>query len=249
MKDNLEPYGFFDFRDNPSVNVEGVTMCMKKVNILDTFPSNTHVVLVEGSVYENNQLLKEGSMLFNNHTYFTIEPVTILLITKKDWKEDCKVIYGLEHLQIIGKNIKTQRKSIILTSGCYDVLHVGHLHTLKEAKTLGDKLIVCLSSDEQIRALKGETRPINKFEDRLNLFKTIECVDYIIPYQEEYIETEETLGKIMKILDPDVWVKGSDYTVQKILEKHPYLRHIHLVPLIENTSTTNIIKKISAHLK
>lgn len=135
-----------------------------------------------------------------------------------------------------------------MTSGCFDILHVGHLNTLKKAKSLGDILVVCLSSDEQIRSLKGESRPINNFEDRLNLFKTIECVDYILPYQEEYIETEETLGSIMKILDPDVWVKGSDYTLEGIKEKHPYLRNIQLLPLIEYRSTTNIIRKIKKSL-
>lgn len=248
-REGLEEYGYFDFRTSASVHLDGIHMEMKRVQDLSDLPKNTHCILIEGSVFKDNSLLKEGTILSPNHLYHLFEPVLILVLEKNDWKEDCKVIYGFEHLRALKQSLDQQKKKLILTSGCYDVLHIGHLHTLKNAKALGDILIVCLSSDEQIRALKGETRPINKFEDRLDLFKTIEYVDYIMPYQEEYIETEETLGKIMKILDPDVWVKGSDYTVQKILEKHPYLRSIHLVPLVENRSTTNIIKKITGRLK
>lgn len=190
--------------------------------------------------------LKEGSLLENNNlsnTYID-QPIQVLCFSKVDWQEDQKIIYSLEHLREVVHTLKANKDSIILTSGCYDILHVGHLHTLKQAKSLGSKLLVCLSSDEQIKALKGTTRPINNSEDRISLFKTIQYVDYIIPYQEKNIETEETLGDIMKLVDADIWVKGSDYIQEKILEKHPYLRKICLIDLVEEKSTTNIIRKI-----
>ena len=104
--------------------------------------------------------------------------------------------------------------------------------------------MVCLSSDEQIKKLKGETRPVNNYWDRINLFKMIECVDYIVLYDEVNNETEETLGEIMKIVDPYVWVKGSDYTAKQIRNKHPYLRDIKILDNVPDLSTTNIIKKI-----
>jgi len=133
-------------------------------------------------------------------------------------------------------------ENIVLTSGCFDIIHKGHIHTLKAARNMGDILMVCLSSDEQIRKLKGEMRPVNRYEDRIDMIKNIECVDYVILYNEE--NDEETLGTIMKIVNPDVWVKGADYTEDEIRKKHPYLKNIRLVETIKGISTTSIIDRI-----
>lgn len=244
VTENLESYDFFEIKEGFTKLIEGVTLSTS-IEVLTN--KNTIQILLEGSLYNEQHVIKEGSILNNTNSYIPLTPIVVLTIAKPDWKEDAKIIHDFEHLKIIKESFVHEK--VILTSGCYDILHVGHLNTLKKAKDLGDILIVCLSSDKQIRALKGETRPINKFEDRLNLFKTIECVDYIFPYEEEYIETEETLGSIMKIIDPDVWVKGSDYTIEGIKEKHPYLRHIQLFPLVENKSTTNIIQRIYSDFK
>jgi isoleucyl-tRNA synthetase len=107
---------------------------------------------------------------------------------------------------------------------------------------------------EIIKTVKGITLvglqyqpifPINNYNDRINLFKTIKYVDYIILYDECNITTEQTLDEIMQIVDPYFWVKGSDYKIEEILKKHPCLKNIKLIDNIENKSTTNIIKKIS----
>jgi len=135
-------------------------------------------------------------------------------------------------------------KKIVLKSGCYDILHVGHIHNLKTAKSLCDTLFVALSSDTQIQKLKGASRPVNTYNDRINVFKTLPYIDYIILYDEENIEKEETLGQIMKIVGPNIWTKGSDYTVEKIVDKHPYLNKVIIIDNVKDKSTTNIIKKI-----
>jgi D-beta-D-heptose 7-phosphate kinase/D-beta-D-heptose 1-phosphate adenosyltransferase len=108
--------------------------------------------------------------------------------------------------------------------------------------------MICLSSDEQIKILKGSDRPINNYKDRIDLFKTISYVDYIILYNEEDIENELTLGNIMKTIDPFYWVKGDDYNQEDIFKKHPYLKNIKLIKNIENKSTTNIINKIKNNI-
>lgn len=245
---HLEEYNYFELKPDTSLSVSGVTINMLSTETVPTPSPRTHTILIEGNVFYNGNVLKEGSLL-DGFQYQLLEPITLLTLYKYDWKEDKKVIYNFEHLNLIKKRLEETSNKIIMTSGCFDVLHVGHLHTLKEARSLGDVLLVCLSSDEQIRALKGSSRPINNFEDRLNLFKTIEYVDYVFPYQEEHIETEQTLGTIMKVLDPHIWVKGTDYTVEAIKQKHPYLQNVALIPLVENKSTTNIVKKISNSLK
>lgn len=246
IQTELDAYGYFELLKDTKIKYNDVELSVSNNLIQET---NKLCILIEGNLLCNNHVCKEGTILEPSYSYIPLDSISILTIKKHDWQEDCKVIHSMEQLKIVKATLKKDNKKTILTSGCYDIVHVGHLNTLKKAKDFGDILIVCLSSDSQIQKLKGNTRPINKFEDRLNLFKTISCVDYIIPYEEEFIETEETLGSIMKLVDPDVWVKGSDYTKEAIQEKHPYLRSIEILPLLENRSTTKIIEKIHGSFK
>jgi rfaE bifunctional protein nucleotidyltransferase chain/domain len=199
-------------------------------------------LLLDGNISTGKSVLCPGTFVesTDNCTYLNDESM-FLSVKNKGCRVNHKIVYSNEQLKNI---IKTNKERIVLTSGCFDIIHVGHIHNLTQAKNSGDKLMVCLSSDEQIKKLKGETRPVNNYSDRIDLFKMIECVDYIVLYDEVNNETEETLGEIMKIVDPYLWVKGSDYTVHKILNKHPYLRDIKILDNIPNLSTTNIIKKI-----
>lgn len=245
VHDNLNHYDHFTIDKQGEYKINNTIISCKNINTEYTPNEGVHSILLDGYLQSETILCKEGSLLKQNTTYIALEPSIILEISKYDWKEDAKIIHTFDQLLLLTQQLKTKQKQIVLTSGCFDILHVGHLRTLKIAKTLGDILIVCLSSDEQITALKGKGRPVNAFQDRLGLFKTIECVDYIFPYIEKFIETEETLGIIMKTIDPDIWVKGSDYTEKAIQEKHPYLRKIHLIPLLTDKSTTNIVKKIN----
>jgi D-beta-D-heptose 7-phosphate kinase/D-beta-D-heptose 1-phosphate adenosyltransferase len=192
----------------------------------------------------NLNYIGPGSFIEDKDKKQYIGNAVFLSLDKLDYTEDRKIIYDLEQLKIL-KNTILRDKKVVLTSGCFDILHVGHLSILKNSKNLGDILIVCLSNDKQIKALKGDNRPINNYQDRLELFKTISYVDYVIIYDEEDIEKELTLDTIMKIIDPDVWTKGDDYTVENIRQKHPTLKNIHLFKNIEDKSTTNIIKKIN----
>lgn len=202
-------------------------------------PAAQYNILLEGQVFHKGVYMSPGSVFSENQTVSCA--AKILSISNPCFSEDAKIIYSQAHLTTMLKQITDP---IVLTSGCYDIVHVGHLQTLRQAKQLGGKLMVCLSSDEQITKLKGEGRPINKYQDRIDLFKTIAYVDYIVLYNEENIEREETLGSIMKLANPHCWVKGGDYTKEQILAKHPYLRNIVILGLVEGKSTTNIVKQI-----
>jgi rfaE bifunctional protein nucleotidyltransferase chain/domain len=245
--ENLDKYEYF-YLEEGIYEKKGVTIEHTVVSTeadLDLLKDKTYCILLSGQLFSDLHYCKEGSILsLQAKSYKPIGICHLLTIDKLLWQEDTKIVYSFEQLKQIKDVLNAKKKNIVLTSGCFDILHVGHLETLKRAKTLGDTLIVCLSSDEQIKALKGPSRPINNYEDRINLFKTITYVDYIVLYNEENIIEEETLGKIMKIVDPFTWVKGSDYKAEDILKKHPYLRHISILPLIEQKSTTNIVKKI-----
>tara|TARA_Y100000768_G_scaffold337878_1_gene280288 strand:+ start:190 stop:636 length:447 start_codon:yes stop_codon:yes gene_type:complete len=132
-------------------------------------------------------------------------------------------------------------KKIIMTNGCFDILHTGHIHLLSEARKLGDLLIVALNSDSSVKLNKGNARPINTEIDRAYVLSALQNVDHII------IFNEETPEKIICTILPDILVKGSDYkdkyiAGQTCLEKVG--KKIALIDLIEGKSTTGLIDKL-----
>jgi rfaE bifunctional protein nucleotidyltransferase chain/domain len=252
-KEDLQKYRYFNLNNcnDFSQNIEGVDIQISKMTNEYKYPplkwqNNQYNILLSGSLFQKNQYIKEGTIIndFADDIQLPQDYATILSLRNIGYKNNSKIIYNNNHLKLVVDDLKSQKKTIILSSGCFDIIHVGHLNTLSIAKKMGDILIVCLSSDEQIKKLKGKDRPINNYQDRIDLFKTIDYVDFIVLYNEENIKDEGSLGVIMKIVDPDFWIKGNDYTKEEIVQKHPYLRNICLIPNIDNKSTTNIIKTI-----
>lgn len=233
----LDKYNYFYFNEGFCNNNLKI---LKQEKILINY--NSIYILLEGTININGLYIREGSILNKEYLKYIDETVLILEITEPYYLENNKIIYNLEHLKYIVDNYKDEK--IILTSGCYDILHKGHLHNLKTAKLLGDKLFVCLSNDEQIKKLKGTKRPINNYNDRIELFKTIQYVDYIILYDEQDIIKETTLDNIINIVKPLWWVKGNDYNIDSIIEKHP-TANIKLIENIIDISTTKLINNIN----
>jgi rfaE bifunctional protein nucleotidyltransferase chain/domain len=247
--DNIkEKYDHFSLTNNFNEIIHDVNFKVSEINSENVSQfiniSNINIIL-EGTIFQKMKFLNEGSIIDSlDNLNFLEDKSLILSLYKFDYIEDSKIIYNDEQLKIITDEMKKNNKKIILSSGCFDIIHVGHINNLAKAKSMGDILMICLSSDEQIKKLKGCDRPINNYNDRINLFKTIKYVDYVILYNEQNIATEQTLGNIMQIIDPYLWVKGTDYKIEEILKKHPYLKNIKLIDNIENKSTTKIIEKI-----
>ena len=253
ISEDLIKYNWFSLYDKGiySINETHVEKIhIDKNNINDTInyinKSNfCKIVLLEGEIYNGTQYICPGSIINNiSNINMLNNKIELLCFKNIESENNKKIIYDFEQLEYIIKNLNKTNKQIILTSGCFDIVHVGHMNTLRKAKQLGDILMVCLSSDEQIKKLKGETRPINNYQDRIDLFKTINYVDYIILYNEENIEKEYTLDCIINIVNPLYWVKGDDYNIEDIIKKHPSINNIKLFKNIENKSTTNLIKQI-----
>lgn len=138
------------------------------------------------------------------------------------------------------KDLKENNVKIAATNGCFDILHVGHVKYLKEAKKCGDVLIVGLNSDASVKMLKGETRPINPQNDRAEVLIALSCVDYVVIFD------EISPIALLKSIKPDVYVKGADYTLETLPEAKPLLTlgiDIKFVDFVEGKSTSNIIKK------
>ena len=151
-----------------------------------------------------------------------------MLIDRKLIKETCK-------------EIRQGGKKIVFTNGCFDILHVGHVRYLTTAKSFGDILIVGLNTDESVKMLKGENRPINNEKDRAEVLLGLKAVDYVVLFG------ERTAENLVSEIRPDVYVKGADYTVDKIPEAkivQSYGGQIELVKFVAGHSTTETIKKI-----
>ena len=135
--------------------------------------------------------------------------------------------------------------SVVFTNGCFDILHVGHIRYLQDARALGDKLIVAVNSDESVRKLKGEARPIIRENDRVELLAALECVDYVTIFK------DDTPIETILAVKPSIHVKGGDYEAEALPET-PIVRSVGgrvvIIPFSstssEGFSTTNIIGKI-----
>lgn len=143
---------------------------------------------------------------------------------------------------IEAKKVLLQDQRIVFTNGCFDILHVGHVTYLATAKSLGDLLIVAVNSDNSIKRLKGESRPINTVEDRMLMLSALESVDYVFAFG------EDTPINAIKEINPDILVKGGDYTIETIVGSDYVLDQggrVETIPLVAGKSTTHIIDKLN----
>ena len=140
------------------------------------------------------------------------------------------------------KKIKAERKKIVFTNGCFDLLHVGHIRYLSQAKKLGDFLIIGLNSDRSVKKLKGKGRPINSFEDRATLLLALNSVDLVIKFK------EQTPENLIKDIIPDVLVKGGDYDIKDIVGYQTVIENggqVKTLCFYDGYSSTNYINKIN----
>ncbi len=139
-------------------------------------------------------------------------------------------------LKDIISGFKSQGKKIVFTNGCFDIIHIGHIRYLREAKNLGDILIIGLNSDNSVSKIKSG-RPLIPEEQRAEVLSALYMVDYIT------IFNEETPYKLIKEIKPDVLVKGADWGKEAIVGRD-IVKEVHTIPFVEGVSTSEIIKKI-----
>lgn len=145
-------------------------------------------------------------------------------------------ILELNELKEVVDRLKAEGKKIVFTNGCFDILHIGHIRYLKEAKALGDVLVVGLNSDRSVSRIKPK-RPINPQDQRAEVLSSVEMVDYITLFD------EDTPYELIKSLMPDVLVKGGDWKKEDIVGAD-IVKETYSLPYIECVSTTEIIERI-----
>ena len=132
---------------------------------------------------------------------------------------------------------KSQGETVVFTNGCFDILHKGHITYLQQAAALGEHLIIGLNADESVKKLKGEGRPVNSESDRAFMLNSLRFVDEVV------IFNEETPLELLKCLEPDILVKGGDYSMEDVIGKE-YAGEVRILPFVKGYSTTQIINKI-----
>ena len=150
------------------------------------------------------------------------------------------VVTQEEIINIVRKG-QQEGKTYVVTNGCFDILHVGHVRYLQKTKEFADYLIVMLNSDASVRALKGEGRPINNENDRAEILSALSCVDYVVLFD------EKSPAKLLENIKPDVYTKGADYTLETLPEREIVMRNnirVEFIEFVQGKSTTNIINKM-----
>ena len=136
---------------------------------------------------------------------------------------------------------RSNKKKIVFTNGCFDILHPGHLFSLAQAAKEADYLVVGLNSDQSVQRLKGPTRPINNTDSRALVLANLMVVDMVVVFE------EDTPLQLIMALMPDIMVKGGDYTIDEIVGAKEVIAHgwkVIINPIVEGFSTTNLIEKI-----
>src|SRR3989338_2526610 len=150
-------------------------------------------------------------------------------------------IKTLKELIKIVQKLKSQNKKIVTTNGVFDILHLGHVRYLEEAKKLGDVLIVGINSDKSVKQIKGDKRPINDEISRIAVLAALESVDYA------FLFDENDPRNWLEQMKPDIHVKAGDYRLSQIIEKNIVEKNggkIVIAKMEKGYSTTNVINKI-----
>jgi D-beta-D-heptose 7-phosphate kinase/D-beta-D-heptose 1-phosphate adenosyltransferase len=148
---------------------------------------------------------------------------------------------SLNELAALCRKLQMDRKQIVLTNGCFDLLHVGHIRLFSASKKLGDVLVVAIDDDESVRKLKGADRPVIKASERVRILSALDSVDYVVVF------ANQDLYKVIENIRPDVLTKGSNYKSEQVLGRkivESYGGRVELIPLTEDVSSTQIINNI-----
>ena len=154
-------------------------------------------------------------------------------------------IFSLPQLQDQANHWRSQGQKIVFTNGCFDLLHLGHVDYLEKARQLGDKLVLGLNTDASISRIKGPNRPLQDEVSRARIMASLLFIDAVVLFD------QDTPLELIEAVQPDILVKGDDYTLENIVGHEVVLARggeVKTVPLVKGYSTTNIVKKIEKQL-
>ena len=151
-------------------------------------------------------------------------------------------VLGETGLVTVLEDLRAQGQRIVMTNGCFDLIHPGHVRFLQQARALGDVLVVAVNDDDSVRRLKGESRPVNTLYDRVAVLAALSAVDYVVSF------SEDTPARLIEAFAPDVLVKGGDYAVEQIAGHESVLARggeVRVLDFVDGHSTSRLIERLN----
>lgn len=149
--------------------------------------------------------------------------------------------YSLPDLPQVLEALRTQNTRVVLTNGCFDLLHIGHVRYLQAAKRMGTHLIIGVNTDRSVKALKGPSRPLNSEMDRAEVLAALACTDFVTLFD------QDTADALISTLQPDLYIKAGDYTLETLPERNTLIQlgiEVAFMPFIQGHSTTGLIQRM-----
>lgn len=214
-----------------------------------TGAGDTVIAVLAASMAAQLPLL-QSAKLANIAAGISVGKLGTATITCEELRAELKPTFVRDDLGIFSaarlvKEVEKRKKlghKVVMTNGCFDILHAGHVNYLKQARALGDCLIIAVNDDESVSRLKGPTRPVNTLEHRLQVLAALACVDYVVAFSHD--TPEDLIATIL----PDILVKGGDYTPEQIAGAKQVIANggkVEIMPLIAGCSTTRTLEKLN----
>lgn len=220
----------------------------KAQEVFDVTGAGDTVIAVLAACLSAGCALQDGVALANIAAGLVVRKVGAATVSPAELRRQCQRLAD-SHLGVVSEDQAVQMlqdarahgETVVMTNGCFDILHAGHIQYLNQAKQLGHRLLVAVNSDESVRGLKGDSRPINALEDRMAMLAALRAVDWVVPF------TESTPQRLIANLLPDVLVKGGDYRVEQIAGAREVMANGGSVKILDfkpGCSTTGLVNKI-----
>ena len=220
--------------------------------VYDVTGAGDTVIATLGACLASGCSLPEACAIANRAAGIVVGKLGTSTVTPEELSREVSgTIVEPKHLGVMSREellrevarLKAQGKRIVMTNGCFDLIHKGHVDYLKQAKSLGDILIVAVNSDDSVQRLKGPTRPIVPLENRMAVLAALGCVDIVVPF------SEDTPQALIAAVLPDILVKGGDYEVEQIAGHKEVLANggeVKILSFTDNCSTSSIVAKIKS---
>jgi D-beta-D-heptose 7-phosphate kinase/D-beta-D-heptose 1-phosphate adenosyltransferase len=227
------------------------TISAKAREVYDVSGAGDTVIALLGLGIASGLAMKDAIALANTAAGIVVGKVGTATVTRRELASTLKQsadsadskLRSLQELTELCRKLHNDRKRIVLTNGCFDLLHVGHIKLFEASKRLGDVMIVALDDDDAVRRLKGADRPVINAVERVGILSALNCVDYVVVFAAN--ELEKVIGSVR----PDVLTKGSNYGSEAVRGRElveSYGGRVELIPITEDISSTQIINNIKS---
>ncbi len=218
--------------------------------VYDVTGAGDTVIAVLGAALACDLELQQATTLANTAAGLVVEKLGSATVTTDELNgansnkyQSSISMNGNSLLEVINQ-AKRNGEQIVMTNGCFDILHTGHINYLIKAKTLGDRLIIAVNDDDSVKRLKGNSRPINSVDSRMTVLAALACVDWVVPF------SEDTPEQLITLFEPDILVKGGDYTEEQIAGANSVRKtggDVVILPFEDGCSTSLILEKIKGN--